>query len=68
MDSRHALLEQALVDAEVVRAQAELTCAQAQAVYDAARGSLLSSQQSLAAATRTTQVLRELVTIDPPDA
>ena len=68
MGSRHALLEQALVDAEIVRAQAELTCAESQAVYDAARESLRSSRQALAAAARTTQVLRELVSIDSPEA
>ena len=68
MDGRHALLEQALVDAEIVRAQAELNCAESQLVYDAARHSLRSSEQALAAATRTTQVLRALVSIDPLEA
>ena len=65
---RQALLEQALVNAEIVRAQAELTCAESLAVYDAAKEALRSSQQALAAATRTTTVLRELVSSDPPES
>ena len=56
------------MDAEVVRAQAELNCAESQLLYDAAREALLSSRQALAAATRTTQVLRQLSSIDPPHA
>jgi hypothetical protein len=63
---RHALLEQALVNAEIVRAQAELNCAESLAVYDAASDALRSSQQALAAATRTTTVLRELVSRTRP--
>ena len=68
MSSRQALLEQALVDAEIVRGQAELNCAESQVLYDAARGALLSSRQALAAATRTTQVLRQLVSVELPQA
>lgn len=62
--SRSALLDQVLVDAEIVRAQAELTCAESQALYDAAAAVLLSSQKALAAATRTTVALRELADAD----
>ena len=62
--SRSAVLDQLLVDAEILRAQAELTCAESQVVYDAARAMLLSSQKALAAATRTTVALRELADAD----
>jgi hypothetical protein len=64
VDRRSALLEQALVDAEIVRAQAELTCTESQAVYDAARKSLVAARQALAAASRTTEVLRQLASAD----
>ncbi len=68
VDSRHVLLEQAIVDAEIVRTQAELICGESRVVCDAARESLLSSQQGLAAVMRTTQVLRDLLSIGAPDA
>ena len=64
MSSRSARLEQALIDAESWRAQVELTCAESQVAYDAARQSLLASRQALAAATKTTDLLRELVSAD----
>lgn len=60
MTDRSARLEQALVDAESLRAQAELTRLDNQAVYEAARQALLSSERALAAATRTSDLLRQL--------
>ena len=64
MSSRSARLEQSLIDAESWRAQAEWTCAESQLAYDAARQTLLASQQSLTAARRMTDVLRELVSAE----
>ncbi len=64
MRARSELLEQALVDAEVLRAQAELTCAESQTTYDAAKQALVASQKVLVAATRTTDALRKVITLD----
>jgi hypothetical protein len=64
MTGRSDALEQALVDAESWRAQAELTCAEAQVAYDAAGQTLDTAQRSLAAAARTTGLLRELVSAE----
>ena len=64
MSMRSAGLEQALVDAESWRSQAELMCADSQLAYDAARQTLLASQQALAAAGRTTETLRALISAD----
>jgi hypothetical protein len=61
MTGRSDAFEQALVDAESWRAQAELTCAEAQVAYDAARKTLGTARQALTIATRTTGLLRELV-------
>ena len=64
MSSRSASLEQALVDAESWRSQAELTYAESQLAYDAARVALMAAQQALTAAGRTTDTLRALVSAE----
>lgn len=51
-------IEQALIDAEVLRAQAELTHSETRVAYDAARQTLLSAEQALAASLRNVEALR----------